>query len=190
MIQQNRHFVLGFANQQDLGTFKLFHKLLKDLYTKRTTGENAFQYLQYYLQRQNVDKAMIVAIRGYTSSYLQMNYQHPDLAPFIENFHALISEINTYGTEAEGVALIAAARCFSVILHIFTIDNKSAEFTETVYGPETPGHHPSFSLLHIPGHYHYLIRRELHEADRYDFTSNTYNPIQTGQVIDYEKFPL
>jgi hypothetical protein len=132
---------------------------------------------------------MIVAIRGYTSSYLQMNYQHPDLAPFIENLPALLSEIRECGSDAEGITLIAAARCFSVVLHIFTIDNKCSDITETVYGPESPGWHPSFSLIHLPGPYHYLIRREVHEADNYDFTSNTYSHMPHGQIIGYEKFP-
>jgi ubiquitin thioesterase protein OTUB1 len=190
MLSQNRHFVLSLTSEQDLGIFKLFAKLLKDLYNKRTNSENAFQHLQYCLQRQSVDKAMIVAMRSYTASYLQMNCQHPDLAPFIENLPALISEIREYGKEAEGLALIAAARCFSAVLHIFTIDNKSSDITETIYGPESPGCYPSFSLLHLPGHYNYLIRREVHEADHYDFASNSYSPISIQQIIGYEQFRI
>jgi len=189
MINQNRHFALTLANEHDLGTFKLFAKLFKDLYHKRVKGEETFQYLQYCLQRQNVDKAMIRVMRKYTASYLQMNCQHPDLAPFLLDLPALIAEITEYGKEAEGLALIAAARCFSVVLRILTVDNKSADITETVYGPELQGWYPSFSLLHLPGHYNYLIRSELQEADHYDFASNYYYPIPTGRIIGYEQFP-
>lgn len=183
IINQNRHFVLPSASQQDLGVFTLFLRLLQDLYNKRTRGENTFQHLQYYLQIPNIDKAIIMAIRQYAASYLRANYQHPDLAPFIDNLPTLVQEITEYGREAEGVALIAAARCFSVVLHIFSYDNKSSDIAETVYGPESPGWRPSFSLLHLPGHYHCLIRREVHERDRYDFTSNSY---YTSKIVGYE----
>ena len=51
--------------------------------------------------------------------------------------------------------------------------------TETVYGPAAPGNYPSFSVLHLPGHYNYLVKREVDAADHYDFTSNSYSPVTT-----------
>jgi len=187
IIQQNRHFNLSLANKSDLGMFKLFFELLKDLYNMRSRCENAFQHLQYCLQSPNIDKAMIVAMRKYTASYLQRNSQHSDIAPFIGNLPTLLAEITESGKEAEGVALMAAARCFSVVLHILTVDSKSSDITETAFRPVTQGWSPSLSLLHLPGHYNYLVRREVHEADRYDFASNAYTPI-TREIVGYEFF--
>lgn len=188
IVSQNRHFVLSSLALQKLGAIKLYARLLQDLYNKRTRGENALQHLQYCLQLQNVDKAMIVAMRNYTASYLQMNSQHPDFAPFNESLPAFLSEVNTYGRDVEGIALPAAARCFSVVLHIFAVDIRLSSMTEAVFGPENPGSYPSFSLLHHNGHYSCLIRRDAYEADHYDFAANTYAPIPTGQLVGYERF--
>jgi hypothetical protein len=87
------------------------------------------------------------------------------------------------------MALIAAARCFDVVLHILTVDNKSSNITETVYGPAVPGWYPSFSVLHLPGHYNYLVRREVDKADHYDFLNNTYNSVPTGDhSLGFEQY--
>ena len=169
--------------------FKLFIMLLKDLYILRSKGENAFRHLQYCLQRSSIDKAMIVTMRHYTASYLQLNSQHPDITPFIGNLPTLLAEITEFGKEADGTALLAATRCYSVILHIVTVDSQSKSIIETVCGPESKDRYPSFSLLRLPDRYNYLIRREVHEADRYDFASNAYTPTPTGQLVGYELFP-
>ena len=189
MINQNGNFTLQNTQEHDFQYVKLFLRLLKELNQYRNTGQNALQQVQYLLQREKTDKAVIVSMRNYTANYVIQHRFDPALGPFILDFEELLREISEYGKEAEGVALIAAAQCFSVGLRIITVDNKSQDVTETVYGPVVPGHYPTFSLLHIPGHYNYLIRREVVTADGYDFNTNTYKPVMTRSVLGYEQFP-
>ena len=178
IINQEDHFMID-ASPAGLPQFKLYIIMLKELFTMKTQGENVFQHLQYLLQRSANDAAMIVAMRHYTASYLQRHSADPDLVPFLDNLAEVIAEIKEYGKEAEGTALFAAARCFDVVLHILTVNNKSLNITETVYGPAAAGNYPSFSVLHLPGHYNYLVKREVDAADHYDFTSNSYSPVTT-----------
>ena len=188
MMNQEGHFTIDVSHT-GLQHFKLFITMVKELFTARTRGEEAFQTLQYVLQRSSYDAAMIVAMRHYTATYLQQHSQDPDLVPFIDCFDELIADIREYGKEAEGMALIATARCFDVVLHILTIDNKSSNITETVYGPVVPGCYPSFSVLHLPGHYNYLVRREVDKADNYDFLNNTYKSVYTGDhSLGFEQY--
>lgn len=188
IINQEDHFVID-QSLDSLQQFKRYILMLKDLFIMKTKGENAFQHLQYLLQRSANDAAMVVAMRHYTASYLQRHREDPDLVPFVDDFEELVAEIKEYGREAEGTALFAAARCFDVVLHILTVDNKSSNLTETVYGPADSGFFPAFSVLHLPGHYNYLVKREVDVSDHYDFPQNTYNPVQTPDShLGYEEF--
>ena len=188
MLHQTEHFFIPEGNTEYQRHLKTFLRLLKALYEARERNGNALQFLQYHLQRSAIDKAMIIVMRLYTANYLETHAQDPNLGPFLDNPALLIRQVNNYGEEAEGVALMAAARCFSVVLHILTIDNKSSNLTETVYGPEVQGLYPSFALLHLPGHYNYLEQRELYEADHYDYQTNTYTPNPTHRIIGYENY--
>lgn len=190
LMNGDSHFSLKNVDPVILSELRMYLRVIKELYDMRDRGDNAFQSLQYLLQRQDIDKAIIVAMRHYAASYLLMNCQDPDLAPFIDNSHALIAEIKENGRDAEGLMLIAAARCFEIVLHVFTADTKSSDIIETVYGPAVQGSYPSISLILISGHYNYLVKREVDRADRYDFANNIYNSYRTGDsALGCELFP-
>ena len=163
----------------DLPKFKLLWRATKQIHTARERNENALQLVQYLLQG-SLDIALIYCFKCYIRNFMEMHCR--------VNF-TLTDQVIEWGKEAGEDIAQAAARCFSVVLHVVTVDTGSWSVVENVYGPDSQGRYPSISLLQLDGHYSSLVRREVHEADHYDFATNTYNPVPTGQAIGYIRHP-
>lgn len=154
----------------------------------RVGNENALQFLQYCLQRPIVDRAMCIAMRTYISNYLS-HHSHDNPFNYHSDLSTCIDSVANQGEDVSETVILAAARCFSVGIQVFTL-NSSAEMvlSERVYGPISDGWYPFLTLLNRSGHFECMIRREVNEADGYDFSTNAFSPIHTGQIIGYQQF--
>ena len=163
--QQNEQFAVSSDDIPSLQHRKIFTTLQNALIKARKRGENALQLLQYYLQRTDIDKAVVMTIQTCISTYMQLQGRKESLVLPVP----------------EKVETVCAAHCFAVGLRIVWVESQGV--LETVVGLETP--RPCFAMVWRDGSFHYLVRREVHEADGYDFAANAYNPGKRDRVMGW-----
>ena len=181
LMDQRKHFHFSNCNISEIPKAKPLMQAIRKIFIAINQQENALQLAQYLLQGSPLDTSLVFCFRHYIRNFAEISSQ---------DTQTLANQIIQWGTEAGEEIALAAARCFSVVLHVITIDTGSRSIVVNVYGPDSQGWYPSISMLQLDGHYSSLVRREVHEADHYDFTHNTYNPVPTGQVIGYMSYPL
>lgn len=149
LCYQREQFAISSEETHTIQSRKSFITLQKALIRARKRGENAFQQLQYYLQRPDIDNAVVTTVQHCANAYMRLHAQEH--------------------------AIIATARCFSVILRVISVEKQGV--TDKMYGQEGEAGLRCLDMVCRGGVFDCLVRREVHETDGYDFVANAYNPV-------------